>query len=89
MPGGATGGGLLWIVAENGPDKTQRFHLLTWRCRRLKRVCQSTFAAETIAVAEALDDLFLVKSLTNDTFDRMKEKLLVASPPILCTDQGC
>ena len=49
-------------------------------------VCRSTFAAETIAAAEALDELFLVRSLTNDTFNRMKEELLVISPPIMCTD---
>ena len=86
LPGGATGGGLLWMMVENGPEKTQRFHLLTWRCRRLKRVCRSTFAAETIAAAEALDELFLVTSLTSDTFDRMQKRTLVATPPTLCTD---
>ena len=86
LPGGATGGGLLWMMVENGPDRTQRFHVLTWRCRRLKRVCRSTFAAETIAAAEALDELFLVTSLTNDTFDRLRKRTLVATPPTLCTD---
>ena len=74
------------MMVENGPDRTQRFHVLTWRCRRLKRVCRSTFAAETIAAAEALDELFLVTSLTNDTFDRLRKRTLVDTPPTLCTD---
>ena len=49
-------------------------------------MCRSTFAAETIAAAEALDELFLVTSLTSDTFDRMQKRVLVATPPTLCTD---
>ena len=86
LPNGSTGGGLLWNLVENGPEDKQRFHLLTWRCRRLRRVCRSTFAAETLAAAEAMDELFLLKSLFNDTFGRMKNKNICDSPPTLNTD---
>ena len=86
LPNGATGGGLLWNLVENGPENKQKFHLLTWRCRRLRRVCRSTFAAETMAATEAMDELFMLKSLFNDTFGRMKNKKILDSPPILNTD---
>ena len=79
------GGGLLWNLVENGPEDKQRFHLLTWICRRLRRVCRSTFAAETLAAAEAMDELFLLKSLFNDTFGRMKNKNICDFPPTLNT----
>ena len=39
-----------------------------------------------MAATEAMDELFMLKSLFNDTFGRMKNKKFLDSPPILNTD---
>ena len=57
---GATIGGFLWLVINH---KSNVFHLIGWRCRKLRRVCRSTFAAETMIASDALDDLFVLRDL--------------------------
>ena len=52
----------------------------------MRRVCRSTFAAETMAATEAMDEMFMLKSLFSDTFGHMKNKQILDSSPILNTN---
>jgi hypothetical protein len=57
---GATIGGFFWMAMN---PKTEQFHLIDWRCRKLRRICRSTFAAETMVASDALDEMFVLRQI--------------------------
>ena len=77
--GGATGsleqgdvhsqGGHLVLFADDSLSRggeAGRFNVLDWRSRRLKRVCRSSFAAETLALADCNDAMQHMRGLLLD-----------------------
>ena len=63
---GITVGGWLWTIASVGEDKKERFCLINWKSRTLRRVVKSTFAGETLACSACLDDLFLTLNVVTE-----------------------
>ena len=63
---GKTVGGWLWTIASVGEDKKERFCLINWKSRTLRRVVKSTFAGETLACSACLDDLFLTLNVVTE-----------------------
>ena len=63
---GKTVGGWLWTIASVGDDKKERFGLINWKSRTLRRVVKSTFAGETLACSACLDDLFLTLNVVTE-----------------------
>lgn len=61
MPGSRSQHGSVTVITANLPTDQQggsyvQGNLLGWQSHRLKRVCRSTFAAETLALVSAIDD---------------------------------
>ena len=63
---GKTVGGWLWTIASVGEDKKERFCLINWKSRTLRRVVKPTFAGETLACSACLDDLFLTLNVVTE-----------------------
>ncbi|CAG2211672.1 unnamed protein product [Mytilus edulis] len=56
--GGTQGGHFIVLVGENG-----LFSPITWQSKRIRRVARSTLAAETLAMADAIDSGIFIASL--------------------------
>ncbi|CAG2196721.1 unnamed protein product [Mytilus edulis] len=56
--GGTQGGHFIVLVGENGI-----FSPITWQSKRIRRVARSTLAAETLAMADAIDSGIFIASL--------------------------
>lgn len=62
--GGSQGGFICFLVGENG-----RHAPLCWSSKRIRRVTKSTIGAETLALVEAAENCFLIRSTLNELFD--------------------
>ena len=62
---GHTAGGYILCLAElTGKDSdATRFAPVTWRCKRVRRVARSTFAAETLVAVDAMDESVALNQL--------------------------
>ncbi|CAG2237561.1 SLC30A1 [Mytilus edulis] len=56
--GGTQGGHFIVLVGENG-----LYSPITWQIKRIRRVARSTLAAETLAMADAIDSGIFIASL--------------------------
>ena len=59
----------------------KKFSPISWKSRKLKRVVKSTLAAETLALEEALEASFMLKSLLCELF-RLENN--ISNIPITC-----
>ena len=74
--GGSQGGHFIALAGENG-----QFSPLAWQSKRIRRVARSTLAAETLAMAEAIDNgIFLASLYTELLYGKAEPKRL----PIVC-----
>lgn len=71
---GSTVGGFVWCIVSLRAGH-ELFSPISWVSRRLRRVVRSTMAGETLACAQALDNLFPITSVT--------EKLFLRDLPVL------
>ncbi len=53
------GGHLIFLMDSQG-----KCALLAWHCRKIKRVCRSTMATETIAMANALEEALYLREIS-------------------------
>ena len=62
--GGSQGGGIIFIVGENG-----KYAPLSWNSKKIKRMVKSTIAAETLALLEGSENCFWLGSIIKDMLD--------------------
>ena len=61
--------------------KNKSFSLIAWKSRKIKRVIKSTLASETLAMEQALEACFMIKSFICEIMNRqVSEEFL----PIKC-----
>ena len=68
MPGSRSQHGSVVVITTSQPEEKQGGtfvcgNLLGWQSHRIKRVCRSTFAAETLALVSAIDDGIYTQSV--------------------------
>lgn len=74
--GGTQGGHFIALVGENG-----LFSPITWQSKRIRRVARSTLAAETLAMADAIDNGIFLAALYTEL---MSGKADPPQLPITC-----
>ena len=62
--GGSQGGGIIFIVGENG-----KYAPLSWNSKKIKRMVKSTIAAEALALSEGSENCFWLGSIIKDMSD--------------------
>ena len=64
----------------------ERFSPIAWKSRKLKRVVKSTLSAETLALEEALESCFMIRSLLCEVLNNEMHHVIF---PIYCyTDKS-
>ena len=56
MPGLRSQSGQVFVLSAPGDDESFKGNAIHWRSSRIKRVCRSTFAAETLSFVDAMDE---------------------------------
>ena len=62
--GGSEGGGIIFIVGENG-----EYAPLSWNSKKIKRMVKGIIAAETFALLEGSENCFLLGSIIKEMLD--------------------
>ena len=64
MPGLKSQSGQVFVLAGNEADDANfQGNLIHWRSQRIKRVCRSTFAAETLSAIDAVDQGIFIRDM--------------------------
>ena len=70
--GGSQLGYLIFLVGEN-----QKFCLVNWQSKRIKRVVRSSLSAETLALSDAIDDRVSIAELISELLFNGSKQILI------------
>lgn len=65
LKSGSSKTGFTILMCGNG-----KYATIAWKSNKLKRVVESTLSAETLALEEALESIFMIKSLLSELLNK-------------------